>query len=268
MNKISKFLKENIILIVIVAFFFGMAGIYAGSATTASGVNFDRTKSGFSSTNVQGALDTLYNKVNNPVTVTVPGTRSYVINVNDGFYNKADVTSIYALGVADGKTTHTQTRILAATETAVTDLGVNHSYRYVNARAVYDAGYTKGQNSSPKIIKTDFNFGSDYRDTIYFDWTCPSTGTLQVLNMNAYITNQCSGSDGDIHFYIGSNHIIDMDVRDGCDDSTARLNDTSGSWRCNAGERVYGRVWVGGGIEQYSQIYGEVHVSGIFYPDL
>ena len=266
--KLIKFLKKKILLIIVVAFFFGTAGIYAGSATTASGVNFDRTKSGFSSTNVQGALDTLYNKVNNPVTVTVAAINSSAVSVNAGYYNKADVLGVFNLGVANGKTTHTGTKVLASTDIAVTSLGDYHSYRYINARAVYDAGYAKGVASSPKVIKTDFKFGSEYRDTIYFDWICPSTGTLQVLNMNAYITNQCSGSDGDIHFYIGSNHIINMDVRDGCDDYTANLPDTSGSWRCNAGERVYGRVWVGGGIEQYSQIYGEVHVSGIFYPDL
>ena len=52
-----------------------------------------------------------------------------------------DGISIFGItGTAPGETTHTLTKDLAATDTETIDLGVNHSYRYVNVAEVYNAG--------------------------------------------------------------------------------------------------------------------------------
>jgi hypothetical protein len=60
---------------------------------------------------------------------------SCVDEVADYQYNK---------GLADGKTIHNDTYTLAQTQTSTVDLTADHTYRYVNASAVYQKGYNDG----------------------------------------------------------------------------------------------------------------------------
>ena len=69
------------------------------------------------------------------------------IDLDDGYYESVKINAkpIYDRGVSAGATTHTGTYTFAANDTGSTkDLGVNHSYRYVNATNVYNKGKADG----------------------------------------------------------------------------------------------------------------------------
>ena len=85
----------------------------------------------------QAMLNTVYGKV---------GTQLANGSTNNG-----------SMPVNQGETTHTETYNLAATDTGTTDLGVNHSYRYINAANVYNKGLTDGQ-SAPALTTEDQSF--------------------------------------------------------------------------------------------------------------
>ena len=55
---------------------------------------------------------------------------------------KSGVEIFGVTGTAPSETTHTLTKNLAASDTGTIDLGASHSYRYINASAVYNKGKT------------------------------------------------------------------------------------------------------------------------------
>ena len=60
-EKVQKFFKRNILGIIIGGLIFGTAGVYAATYFPSGDVTYDNTESGLSSTDVQGAIDELYN---------------------------------------------------------------------------------------------------------------------------------------------------------------------------------------------------------------
>ena len=67
-KKIKIFFKKNILGIIIGGLIFGTAGVYAATYFPSYNVTYDNTESGLSSTDVQGAIDELYNECKTPST--------------------------------------------------------------------------------------------------------------------------------------------------------------------------------------------------------
>ena len=59
-EKVKRFLKKNILGIIIGGLIFGTAGVYAATYFPSGDVTYDNSTSGLSSTDVQGAIDELY----------------------------------------------------------------------------------------------------------------------------------------------------------------------------------------------------------------
>ena len=68
MKKIKKVLKNRIFIFVVTALVFGTIGVSAATYFPSNDVTYDNTESGLESTNVQGAIDELYNTCKNPST--------------------------------------------------------------------------------------------------------------------------------------------------------------------------------------------------------
>ena len=68
MKLIKKILKNNIFCFILGAFIFGVIGVSAATYFASSDVSYDNSESGLSSTDVQGAIDELYNVCKTPVT--------------------------------------------------------------------------------------------------------------------------------------------------------------------------------------------------------
>ena len=60
-KNVKRFLKKNILGIIIGGLIFGTAGVYAATYFPSDDVTYDNSVSGLSSTDVQGAIDELYN---------------------------------------------------------------------------------------------------------------------------------------------------------------------------------------------------------------
>lgn len=60
-NKFKKVLKNRIFIFVLGGLIFGTVGVCAATYFASSDVTYDNRESGLSSTNVQGAIDELYN---------------------------------------------------------------------------------------------------------------------------------------------------------------------------------------------------------------
>ena len=78
-NKIKKVINTKPFYFILGALIFGTIGVSAATYFPSNDVTYDNTKSGLSSTNVQGAIDELYNTCMNP-----PKTPSEIIIENAG----------------------------------------------------------------------------------------------------------------------------------------------------------------------------------------
>ncbi len=68
MKLIKKILKNNIFCFILGAFIFGVIGVSAATYFASSDVTYDNSESGLESTDVQGAIDELYDVCKTPVT--------------------------------------------------------------------------------------------------------------------------------------------------------------------------------------------------------
>ena len=73
LKKIGKIISNNILGFIIGAIVFGSVGVYAATTIASSIVTYDNSTSGGSSTNVQGAVDELYNLANTSHCASVSG---------------------------------------------------------------------------------------------------------------------------------------------------------------------------------------------------
>ena len=87
-KKIKIFFKKNILGIIIGGLIFGTAGVYAATYFPSYNVTYDNTESGLSSTDVQGAIDELYNECFPPIIIGGKGILEVVdiVNTGDGLY--------------------------------------------------------------------------------------------------------------------------------------------------------------------------------------
>ena len=95
-KKIKNFFKKNILGIIIGGLIFGTAGVYAATYFPSYNVTYDNTESGLSSTDVQGAIDELYNECKTPamggdgilekVPIVTSGDGLYKDEYEDGKY--------------------------------------------------------------------------------------------------------------------------------------------------------------------------------------
>ena len=87
--KIKRFLKSNIIVLCLIVLLFGTAGVYAATYFPSNDVTYDNTESGLSSTDVQGAIDELY-EVCKPSISTPPSDQILdnvdIVTSGDGLY--------------------------------------------------------------------------------------------------------------------------------------------------------------------------------------
>ena len=83
MKKIKKFIKNNIFGFILGALIFGTGGVLAATYCASSEVSYDNTESGMQSTDVQAAIDELYELAN---TVQIGGTKLPTSSENGGIY--------------------------------------------------------------------------------------------------------------------------------------------------------------------------------------
>ena len=89
MKLIKKILKNNIFCFILGAFIFGVVGVSAATYFASSGVTYDNSESGLSSTDVQGAIDELYDVFNNTTISGAGGEiidKSNIVTSGDGLY--------------------------------------------------------------------------------------------------------------------------------------------------------------------------------------
>ena len=261
--KLIKFLKKKILLIIVVAFIFGTAGVFAGSSIASSSISYSRSSS---INTVKKALDDLYVKVGNAKTMILPkptlcNPNSCIVGTTAGYYNKVDTRNVFQAGLDWGMTKHTEKYDL--TDPNTTDLTVYHSYKFVDASGIYNKGIQDGLSSAGDVIYATLSFGSSFQNRTWYTWTCPSNGTVRLLNYSGYVTNQCSDHTGKVAFYVGNTAVFDLQVLSS-ECGVSQVSNQSGSFACSAGQTVRGTVYVGDGIEQYSQVYGSANVVGIF----
>lgn len=86
-EKIKKLLKNRIFIFTVAALLFGTIGVSATTYFPSNDVTYDNTESGLTSTDVQGAIDELYNTCSNSKTVedgTLEGVE--IVDCGDGLY--------------------------------------------------------------------------------------------------------------------------------------------------------------------------------------
>lgn len=90
-EKIKKILKNRIFLCTSTALIFGTIGVSAATYFPSNNVTYDNTQSGLSSTDVQGAIDELYNEVDNACKPSITLgeqiiNKANVVTSGDGLY--------------------------------------------------------------------------------------------------------------------------------------------------------------------------------------
>lgn len=95
-NKFKKVLKNRIFIFVLGGLIFGTVGVCAATYFASSDVTYDNRESGLSSTNVQGAIDELYNTCQNlNDSITIGGAIIKLNDSFDGLYNDKYETGKY-----------------------------------------------------------------------------------------------------------------------------------------------------------------------------
>ena len=150
-NKTKKIIVIILITIVLVALGVALPIIVKGDNNTAqtSQVLSGKTFSTGSVVGLTGAMKDFSGQIPEVTATVEAADEDYIatIDLDDGYYESVKINAkpIYDSGVAAGTTTHNQTYTFAANDTGATkDLGVNHSYRYVNATNVYNKGKADG----------------------------------------------------------------------------------------------------------------------------
>ena len=85
----KKILKNRVFLCILTALIFGTIGVSAATYFESSAVIYDNTESGLSSTDVQGAIDELYNtckSLTNPTLGDQIIREAYIVTSGDGLY--------------------------------------------------------------------------------------------------------------------------------------------------------------------------------------
>lgn len=175
MSKIKIHVKQNMFAFILGGLIFGSIGVCAATFLSSSSVSYSNATSGIASTNVQDAIDELYNKAKNPET-TATATAEQILSGQTAWVNGVKLTGTmlnqgaktatinpggsYTIPAGyhngSGKITanpnqNSGTYTYAANSTGGTvDLGVNNTYRYVNATNVYNKGKADGLK-----VKTD-----------------------------------------------------------------------------------------------------------------
>lgn len=189
MIKVNKNAKQNIFSFILGAIIFGGISAYAATILSSSSVSYSNTNSGLSSTNVQGAIDELYNKAKNPVT-TATATKEQILSGQTAWVNGEKITGTmlnqgaktatinpggsYTIPAGyhngSGKITanpnqNSGTYIYPENATGeIIDLGINNTYRYVNAANVYAKGQADGQSSvSPITLSGSYSLKGNAR---------------------------------------------------------------------------------------------------------
>ena len=87
LKKVSKFVKENFKLVIVlcIGFMLASTGVYAANTIYSKNVTYDNSKSGLSATNVQDALDETYNKC-------MPTAADKIINL---YEDGSSINSVY-----------------------------------------------------------------------------------------------------------------------------------------------------------------------------
>lgn len=183
MKKVINVIKQNILGFIIGSCIFGSISVYAASPIFSS-KDVEYTNNNMNATNVQSAIDELNDKLVNPITPAnatasqilsgqtawVNGTKITGSMVNQGKITKTlnpGETYTIPAGYHDGSgvitinpNQNSGTYTYAANSTGATvDLGVNNSYRYVNATNVYNKGKADGI-ASTSSKKNFVNLGS------------------------------------------------------------------------------------------------------------
>ena len=135
------------------------------------------------------------------------------------------VTNLYNKGKTDGVTVHTTTYSLStkASATASTyDMGASHTYRYINASAVWNAGsnsahhsttYTMGTKASAAASTYDLGASNKYR---YINATAAwnkasstgyTNGKINGLNLTTYLFDEAPSNSNDT-YTVPSNCLI------------------------------------------------------------
>ena len=115
-------------------------------------------------------------------------SESTSLTIEPGYYSGGTISTEnayqagYAAGLAAGQTTHTTTYTYPANSTGGTvDLGINHTYRYVNAANVYAKGKADGQAATKS--KTLYLYVDDYYDcATVFNGSNKSGGALVTVD--------------------------------------------------------------------------------------
>ena len=88
MKLVKKVFKNRFFIFITTALIFSVIGVSAATYFPSNDVTYDNTVSGLSSTDVQGAIDELYDVCSTPVTplITVNDLTKNVVTVGDGLY--------------------------------------------------------------------------------------------------------------------------------------------------------------------------------------
>ena len=133
MKKKLKFTKSHLICFILGALLFGLVGVSAATVFPSNNVTYDNTKSGLSSTDVQGAIDELYNSCSSSMN---KGNYIYYIQENDGIYRM---------------------NIDGSNETRISDYGIRATSIYVTDDYIYYGTLGEG------IFRMNINGGSSTR---------------------------------------------------------------------------------------------------------
>lgn len=102
MKKIKTIIKNNIFGFILGGLIFGTVGVYAATYCASSVVSYDNSKSGLKSTDVQGAIDEIYENCSSII------SGDYVYYIRNSAYTGSDNFSygpIYKVSINGGSST-------------------------------------------------------------------------------------------------------------------------------------------------------------------
>ena len=85
-ENLKKFINSKLFVFIITALVFSTIGVSAATYFPSNDVTYDNSTSGLSSTNVQGAIDELYNNCSNSSATTAENIIKNIVTSGDGLY--------------------------------------------------------------------------------------------------------------------------------------------------------------------------------------
>ncbi len=204
-SKIKKIFKNRIFLCTITALIFGTIGVSAATYFPSNNVTYDNTESGLNSTDVQGAIDELYNACKTP---PGPSIGDYILeNVDivtsgDGLYeDEYEDRYIYKGGNPNNYITFNNE-----------DAG----WRIISVET----------DGTIKIIRTESIVNIDWDKSESNNWARPAT--LNTYLNSTYLNKQLNETAKDQ--LVASNFSIGAAINDNNNMSTQIKNENSKTW--------------------------------------